>query len=221
MTLRRSAGGCCLLGDDLERAVVVAVPVVRMVQVAVHEVVDVIPVRHGLVPTAGAVDVTRLMPVAGVLGRALGGVRVVDGDPVLVAVVAVGMVQVPLVQVVDVTLVTNRDVSAVLAVLVIVLVDLVTHVDSPLGRPLSLWLARVSARNESRLVWVSLVEVRGKTSAVAKHSRRSATHLYFIDAHCDQRPSGPLANRIVARVAPGYREAVLLLAGQRIVQGLP
>ena len=112
---------------------VVAVPVVRMVEVAVHEVVDVIPMRHGLVPASRTVHVTRLMPVTAVIGRAVGGVRGIDGDPVLVAVIVVRMMQVPLVQVVDVTLVTNGDVAAVLTVLMIVLVDLVAHADSPLG----------------------------------------------------------------------------------------
>ena len=43
--------------DDLERAVVVAVPVVRVVQVTVDEIVDVVAMRDRLVPAVGAVGV--------------------------------------------------------------------------------------------------------------------------------------------------------------------
>ena len=97
---------------------VVAVVAVGVVEVALDEVVGVVAVRDGRVFAALAVDVTCVMATAGVVGRARRGVRGVDGDDVLVDVVAVGMVQVPVVQVVDVTFVGDRDVPAAGSVVV-------------------------------------------------------------------------------------------------------
>ena len=43
---------------------IITVIAVRMVQVTVHEVVDVIAVRHGLMTTTGAVNVIRIVTAA-------------------------------------------------------------------------------------------------------------------------------------------------------------
>jgi predicted aconitase with swiveling domain len=84
----------------------VAVLVVRVVQVALDQVVDVVTVGHGLVPAVGSVSVAGVVTGAVVVGGALFGVLVADADGVLLdgAVVA-DMVQVPVVGVVDVALV--------------------------------------------------------------------------------------------------------------------
>jgi hypothetical protein len=78
---RRSRSG----GRD--GAVVVAVITVRMVEPSVHEVVDVVAVRHGFVPACGAVG------MAGRVGRCRPGVAVgmlgVHSEHVLVDVVLV------------------------------------------------------------------------------------------------------------------------------------
>ena len=103
---------------------VVAVVAMRMMQVTIHEVVDVVTVRHGLVPALGAVLVRRLVSGAGVPRRAVGGVVPTDRDLVLVDVVAVRMVQVARVKVVDVAFVPNGRMTALGAVLVLVLVVL-------------------------------------------------------------------------------------------------
>ena len=55
---------------------VVAVVPVRVVQVAVDEIVDVIAMRHRFVPATGAVFMARLVPAALMLGRAAVGVLV-------------------------------------------------------------------------------------------------------------------------------------------------
>lgn len=117
------------LRDDLQRAVIVAVSLVGMMEVTVHQIVDVVAVGHGLVPTARAMDVGGVVPLACVAVRASGRVGVVHLDPVLVVVAVVRMVQVPIVQVVHVALVPDRDVPAALAMLVVVLVSLVAHDD--------------------------------------------------------------------------------------------
>jgi len=111
-----------------DRAVVVAVAVVRVVQVTIDEVVDVIPVRHRFVPATGAVDVIGGMAGARVVGRAVGRVLVADREPVLVDVVVVDVVEVPVVQKVDVALVVDGGVPAAVAVGVrVVLVGLAGH----------------------------------------------------------------------------------------------
>jgi hypothetical protein len=83
--------------------VIVAVPLVRVVQVAVNEIVDVVPVWDGLVSAAGAVLVVGLVTAAVMIGSAAGGVYVADLDGVLVDVISVGAVQVAVMQVVEVT----------------------------------------------------------------------------------------------------------------------
>jgi hypothetical protein len=62
------------------RAVVVAVTVVLVVQVALDDVVDVIAVLHRFVPAVGPVHVVRVVVLAIVTFGALVRVRVADGD---------------------------------------------------------------------------------------------------------------------------------------------
>lgn len=90
----------------------VAVALVRVVQVARDEVVDVVAVGDWLVAAALAVDVAVAMSLAGVAGAAVRGVRGVDGEAVLVDVVTVDVVQVAVVQVVGVALVRDGGVAA-------------------------------------------------------------------------------------------------------------
>jgi len=99
---------------------VVAVIAVRMVQMPGDEVVDVIAVRHGLVPATGPVYVCVLMAAAVMPGRALVRILRADRDPVLVDMAAMRMVQVAIVQVIDMALVQDRRVAAMCAVLVVV-----------------------------------------------------------------------------------------------------
>ena len=91
---------------------VVAMVTVRMVQVAVDQVVDVVTVRDGFVAATGAMDVAGFVAAAFVLGRAAVGVGGRDGDHVLVDVVAMRMVQVTVVQVVDMTVMPDGRVAA-------------------------------------------------------------------------------------------------------------
>jgi hypothetical protein len=108
-SVRYAAGA---LRGGLERAVIVAVISVRPMEMVCDEVIDVIPVRHGLVPTAFAVDVVAVVSVATMLGRAALGTRVVDLQHVLVGVIPVRVMQMATVQVVDVVAVHDGAVSA-------------------------------------------------------------------------------------------------------------
>lgn len=101
---------------------IVAVAAVRMVKVAVDEVVDMVAVRNRLVPTAGAVDVITSVTAAAVIGRAGGWIGTADLDAALVDVTVVKAVEMAVVQVVDVVPVTNAAVAAVRAVLMRVIV---------------------------------------------------------------------------------------------------
>lgn len=117
------------LADDLQRTVVIAVSVVRMVQVTVDEVVDVVTVRHRLVAAVRSVDVVGRVGTAGVVGRAGPRVGVADGDDVLVHMVLVRVMQMTVVEEVDVAVVADCGVAAALAVdMVVVVMDvMVAH----------------------------------------------------------------------------------------------
>lgn len=95
---------------------------VRVVQVAVDEIIDVVAMRHGFVAAAGAMDMTRLMPRATMTGRAAVRVLLADLDHMLVDMVAMRMMEVAVMQVIDMIAVAHRGVAAAGAVLVIVVV---------------------------------------------------------------------------------------------------
>ncbi len=99
---------------------IVAVAIVRVVEMAIDQIVGVIAMRHGGMAAAGTVDVTGGVAGAAMVRRALGRVGRVDRDRVLVDVIAVEVVQVAVVQVVDVASVLDRDVAAAGAVHMIV-----------------------------------------------------------------------------------------------------
>jgi hypothetical protein len=82
--------------------VVVAVIAVRVVQVAIDEIVDMIAVRHGFVPAARAMDVVGSMTGAAMVWRAPVGVHVGDLDHVLIDVAVVHVMKMPIMQVVHV-----------------------------------------------------------------------------------------------------------------------
>jgi hypothetical protein len=77
--------------------VIVAVVAVRVVQVAVDEIIDVIAVRNRGVTASCGVDVPGSMAVACVVRRACRRVCRIDGDRALVGVIAVHHVQVTIV----------------------------------------------------------------------------------------------------------------------------
>jgi hypothetical protein len=104
--------------------VVVAVTIVSIVEVAIHEVVDVVAMRDSCVPAARPVDVAVRVALARVAASAARRVICVDGDHALVDVAGVLVVEVAVVEVVDMSVVENGAMTAVGAMHVIVpLVD--------------------------------------------------------------------------------------------------
>jgi len=94
---------------------------VRMMQVAVDQVVDMIAMRNRFMSTAGAMHVTGLVASAGMSLRAFIGVCFADLDHVLFhATVGVLMMQMTVVQVIGMAVVIHSRVAAVFAMLMIV-----------------------------------------------------------------------------------------------------
>jgi hypothetical protein len=85
---------------------------VRVMQVAVDEIINVVAMRYGLVPATGAMLVPGLMSLAPVLRRA--AVRVLAGhlDHMLVDVIAMHVMQMSIVEIIDVVAVPDCGVAA-------------------------------------------------------------------------------------------------------------
>jgi hypothetical protein len=114
--------------------VVVAVILVRPVQAAVDEIVDVIAVRYGFVAAVRTVGMRRITRSR---LRVLTWVGLIDCDHVLVDMLLVRVVQVPAVEEVDVFIVAHCSVATTRAMLVRVraLVYLVGHAPTLRGAP--------------------------------------------------------------------------------------
>jgi hypothetical protein len=113
--------------------VVVAVIAVRMVQVAVDEIVDVIPVRHCFMAASWSVNVARV--VAATARRALVRIFGAHFELMLVYMIAVRMMQMTVMQIINVIVVLDRSMSTVRAMLMVVMSVMWfvagAHVDAP------------------------------------------------------------------------------------------
>jgi hypothetical protein len=89
-----------------------------MVQVAVHQVIDVTPMRHRLVATIRAVNVRLLMPGAVVTWCTVLWIGRRHLDAVIVNMTVMGMVQVSVVKIVRVAIMLHSRVAAIRAMLV-------------------------------------------------------------------------------------------------------
>ncbi len=94
---------------------------VRMVQVAVDKIIDVVPMRHGLMPAARAMHMLRLVTAAAVIRRALIGIFRTHLDAMFIHVLAVRMMEMAIMQIVDVIAVANGRVAAAGAMLMVVI----------------------------------------------------------------------------------------------------
>jgi len=91
--------------------------VVRVVQVAIDEVVRVVTMRDGFVTATGAVDVIERMGRTGVAAGAIRGIFGAHFEDVLVVVALVGVMEMAIVQVIDMAVVLDGSVAAARAVL--------------------------------------------------------------------------------------------------------
>ena len=99
-------------------AVVLHVTLVRVMQVAIVQIVRVAIVFQGRMAAIGAVLVRFLVPLASVLGSAVGRIGRIDGQSVFFNLVPLDVVQVAVVQIIDVAIVHDSRVAATRAVLV-------------------------------------------------------------------------------------------------------
>jgi hypothetical protein len=105
---------------EFDRTVVVAMIPVRMMQVTVDKIINVIAMWHRFVTAPGAMDVSRIVAAAVVARRALVRISRADLEPMLVYVIAMRMVQMPIMQIIDVIAVPDTGMAAVCAMLVVV-----------------------------------------------------------------------------------------------------
>jgi hypothetical protein len=96
----------------LNAPVVVAVIPVRMMQVTIHQVVDMVAVGDRLMPAAGTVLVGALY-----FRRAAGRIGRVDTDDMLIDVIAMHVVHMAVMQIVDVAVMADCGMAAAGAVL--------------------------------------------------------------------------------------------------------
>jgi hypothetical protein len=88
---------------------------VRMMQMTIHQIVDVIPMRHRLMATARPVDMVFIVSCTAVTGCA--GLRIClrDFKAVLVHMIPMGVMEMPVVKVVGVLSMPNGRVTTIWA----------------------------------------------------------------------------------------------------------
>jgi hypothetical protein len=96
-----------------QRAVIVAMIAVRMVQVPTNQIIDVVSVGNRLVTTVGAMLMRRIMSTAVVLRRAAIRIRCSDCDHVFIGKTVMHMLQMAVVEIIDVALVPDRGMTTV------------------------------------------------------------------------------------------------------------
>jgi hypothetical protein len=112
------SAGQRLFRHDRDRAVIIAMITVRVVQTSVDKIIDVISVRYCLVTASRAVLMRSVVTACPVLGSATVGIVSCDLKDVLLYAVAFHVVQVSVLEIVNVIFVSNRDMSAARAVFV-------------------------------------------------------------------------------------------------------
>jgi len=101
-----------LAGDDLNRSVVVAMITMRMMQPAIHEVVNMIAMWDGVMSAVWAMNMARLMPCVTKLRGATVRIRRAYIDGMLFDEIARLVVQMPVMQVVDMIAVFDCNMAA-------------------------------------------------------------------------------------------------------------
>ena len=91
---------------------VVAMPLVGMMKMSFHEIVFMAAVRNRFMSAASAMRVLTVMRAARMSGRTIGRIRTTLRQTVFVHVPLVGTVKMPVMHIVDVTFVLDRDMPA-------------------------------------------------------------------------------------------------------------
>jgi hypothetical protein len=99
--------------------VIVAMGAMPVMEAAINQIIDVIAMRHRFMAAADAMDMSHVM-TGGWRGASI-GIGGADLDDVLIHVIGVGMMQMPVMQIIDVSVVPHGGVAAASSVLVIVM----------------------------------------------------------------------------------------------------
>lgn len=97
---------------------IIAMAVVRMMQVALHEIVNMITMRYSFVTTTRAMNMPCFVTITVVLWGANIRVGRTDGDTMFVHMAFVRVMQMAVMQVINVTIMFDGDMAAIRAVLV-------------------------------------------------------------------------------------------------------
>jgi hypothetical protein len=114
----RNFSASCL--GELQDSMIITMRAMSEMQVARDEVIDMVTVRHGLMTAIGAVSMPGLMPIAAMVRCAVSGVGSRDVEPMFIDMIAMDVVQVPVVQIILMIPVANGLMAAVGAMLVTV-----------------------------------------------------------------------------------------------------
>ncbi|WP_157915114.1 hypothetical protein [Paraburkholderia acidicola] len=142
-------------------AVVVAVIAVRVVQVAIDEIVDVIPMRHRFVTAPGSVNVFRVVATAA--RCALIRIPRAHFEPVLVYMIAVRVMQMPVMEIIGVIVVPDRSMPTAGAMLVVVVSVMGFVAGAHLGAPWLMGSRQPGGPNAQRVGWIDPLATDGST----------------------------------------------------------
>jgi hypothetical protein len=96
---------------DLQWTMVVAMIAVRMVQASIDQIIEVGPMGDSLVAAIWTMLMRCIMPFRRPIGRAAIGVLRCYFDDMLIDATALNVLKVPLIKIIDVVCVANRDVA--------------------------------------------------------------------------------------------------------------
>jgi hypothetical protein len=116
--------------------VIIAVPVVRVMQMTIDEIVDMIAVGDRFMPAARAMHVSRLMAAAHMVRRAAIRIDRRDRQHMFVHMAAMHVMQMPIMKIVDMTVVLHSRMPAARAMLMgmvgVMWLFAIRHNESPL-----------------------------------------------------------------------------------------
>lgn len=97
--------------DDFERPVIIAMIVVHMVEPSIHQIIDMVAMRHRFVAAIGAMLMLLAMTV-GAVGAAIGIARA-HLDHMLVDMALMRVMEVPVMQIIDMPFMLHCGVAAI------------------------------------------------------------------------------------------------------------
>ena len=108
--------------DDLDRAVIVAMIAMRMVQAAIDQIIDVIAMGHRLMAAIRPMHMAGIMALAGLAVVAAVRVLGADLDDMLIDMIAMRVMEVPIVKIIHMVAMADGGMAAILTVLMRVIV---------------------------------------------------------------------------------------------------